>query len=95
MKHLIDMIDAFDEQCAAEEYTDTGDAWDLLRHIRAELEKIRPTGRAAVTITRKAGEKILARLPTGNDMEIFVSSYDRGRVRITVVADKTIKIVRT
>lgn len=32
-------IDAFDRKCAAQAYTDTGEAWDLLNEIRNLLRK--------------------------------------------------------
>ena len=34
---MVDNIDRFERECEAESYTDTGQAWDLLYQIRAEL----------------------------------------------------------
>lgn len=36
---IIEEIDKFDAQCAADEYTDTGEVWDLLNWIRLVLER--------------------------------------------------------
>lgn len=36
-KRILDEINAFDEQCEAEEYTDTDQAWNLLYWIREQL----------------------------------------------------------
>ncbi len=37
LAHIVERIDAFDARCAETEYTDTGDAWELLRWIREVL----------------------------------------------------------
>ncbi len=34
---LVARIDQFDQQCEDAQYTDTGDVWDLLHHIRKQL----------------------------------------------------------
>lgn len=38
IKGIVKAIDKFDKQCAKKEYTDTGDAWDLLNSIRTTLK---------------------------------------------------------
>lgn len=35
--NIIKMIDAFEEQCEKEDYTDTGDAWEILNIIRDSM----------------------------------------------------------
>jgi len=38
-KEIRDDIAAFDKECEADEYTDTGDAWDLFQSIRNICER--------------------------------------------------------
>lgn len=35
--NIIKMIDAFEEQCEKEDYTDTGDVWEILNVIRNSM----------------------------------------------------------
>lgn len=93
---ILALIDEFDARCQEEEYTDTGDVWDLLRDVRTLVDAMRPAGvRGAVTVTMREGESSWLNLPTGDVVEVCFSSSSRGRMRITIVADRSVKIDRT
>ena len=37
LRDLVSRIDQFDQECEDAQHTDTGDAWDLLHHLRKQL----------------------------------------------------------
>ena len=37
VEEAVDAINAFDEQCAKDEYTDTGEAWQVINEAKAAL----------------------------------------------------------
>lgn len=74
MKDLIQRIDAFSDQCADEDYTDTGDAWDLLNFIRAQL--------VARGMDREEVGHVLmtVRLKIRSDERSVIAREDRGKL---------------
>ena len=45
-------IDEFDEECEKAEYTDIGDAWDLLNWIRDQFKGLRPATKEEIKSAR-------------------------------------------
>lgn len=44
-KGIAGTIAHFEQQCARQQYTDTGEAWDILRALQQDAERIRRAAR--------------------------------------------------